>query len=55
MAIILAVMSLFYKYVPLAQDTCEMVKSTSDEEIMPLIDSTARNYNTSIKTNISDL
>jgi len=55
MAVILAIMSLFYKYVPLAQEKCETVKRTSDEETMALVDSSPGNYDTSLKTDISEL
>lgn len=50
---ILAIMSLFYKYVTLPQD--QPVKRTSDEETMALVDSSAANYDTSLKTDISEL
>ena len=54
MAIILAVMSLFYKYVPLPQDVPK-AKRTSDEETLALVDSSPGNYDSSLKTDISEL
>ena len=53
MAAILAVMSLFYKYV---QDTPFAAKS-SDEETMGLVEdsSAAGNYESSLKTDMSEL
>lgn len=55
MAIILAVMSIFYKYVPLPQDKPKAVKkTTSDQETVSLVGS-AGHYETSLKTDISEL
>ena len=59
MAVILAIMSLFYKYVPLSQGVPEAVNKThsinSDEETMGLLDSNSSNYGTVIKTGFSKL
>ena len=59
MAVILAIMSLFYKYVPLSQGVPEAVNKThsinSDEETMGLLDSNSSNYGAVIKTGFSKL
>ena len=56
MAVILAVMSLFYKYVPLPQEqTTEKKVSDSEDETLALVDSSPENYDTSLKTDISEL
>ena len=54
MAVILAIMSLFYKYV---QDTPFVAKKNSDEETMGLVEdsSAAGNYESSLKTDMSEL
>ena len=57
MAVILAIMSLFYKYVPSSQIQADppVRQRSADEETMALVDSSAGNYDTSIKTDISEL
>ncbi|XP_065886891.1 solute carrier family 15 member 1-like [Dysidea avara] len=56
MAIIFAIMSMFYKYVPTVQDNEVHKKPDHDEETMALVDSSAPgNYDTSLKTDISEL
>ena len=57
MAVILAVMSLFYKYVHIPQDESPAVRRKSDEEKMALVDdsSAAGNYESSLKTDVSEL
>lgn len=57
MAVILAVMSLFYKYVHIPQDEPPAVRRRSDEEKMALVDdsSAAGNYESSLKTDVSEL
>jgi len=57
MAVIFAIMSMFYKYVPNVQDD-EVHKKPyrDDEETMALVDSSAPgNYDNSLKTDISEL
>lgn len=56
MAIIFAIMSMFYKYVPTVLDDEVHKKPDRDEETMALVDSSAPgNYDTSLKTDISEL
>ena len=55
MAIILAIMSLFYKYIPLPQNEPKVVKKSVDEETLALVDSSPGNYDSSLKTDISEL
>ena len=55
MAVIFAIMSLFYKYVPLPQDQTTEQKVSDDDETLALVDSSPENYDTSIKTDISEL
>ena len=55
MAVIFAIMSLFYKYVPLPQDQTTEKKVSDDDETLALVDSSPENYDTSIKTDISEL
>lgn len=57
MAVILAIMSLFYEYVPSSLDRPKVIKGTSDsdKETTALLDSTSRNYGASSKTVISKL
>jgi len=57
MAFIFAIMSMFYKYVPTTKDDEVHKKPFSrDEETMALVDSpTPGNYDTSLKTDISEL
>ena len=54
MAVIFAIMSLFYKYVP-SPAGGPQAKKTSDEETLSLVDSSPGNYDTSLKTDMSEL